>query len=93
MDKRGQVAVFVVIGVVLIIVLVLLFAFRDAFIGVVKGQIDTEKYLSNQLNDIQKNVIEECVVSETLDGVKLYLSNGGGFSEPLDHLIYHGKFP
>ena len=91
MQKRGQVAVFVVIGLVIVILLVLLFAFRDTLVRIGKGQINTGEYLNSQLKDIQKNVIQKCAEDETFNAVKLYLDNGGKFTEPLNYLIYHGK--
>ena len=91
MQKRGQVAVFVVIGIAVVILFVLLFYYKNTLIGAAKSKINTEQYLNDQLADIQKNVIEKCAISETNDAIKLFLDDGGEFSEPLNFLKYHEK--
>lgn len=88
MQKRGQVAIFVVIGIAVLIVFILLFTFRDAIVGITKKQIDTEQYLNDQLLTIQREVIDKCVVDETNNAVNLFLKNGGQFNEPSNYLKY-----
>jgi len=91
MQKRGQVAVFVVIGIAVVILFVLLFYYRNTLISAAKGTVDTEQYLNDQLINIQEEIIEKCVVSETNDAIKLFLDNGGQFVDPLNFLRYNEK--
>lgn len=88
MEKRGQVAVFVVVGLVIIIVMVLLFTFKDKLIESVREQpADQQMYLQGQLKDI-KDQIGDCADKETKEAAKLLMKNGGYFEKPFNYITY-----
>jgi len=91
MQKRGQVAVFVVIGIAVVIFFALIFMYKDVLINKAKSEINTPQYLNDKIKNIQEEVIEECVDLETKDAIDLLLKNTGKFEEPVNYLIYNGK--
>ncbi len=90
MNKRGQIAIFVVIGLVLIIALVFIFLFRDNLIDFNKKNTNPQKYLEGQASDINK-MINKCLKKEITDATKKLLENAGQFDEPVNYIAYKGR--
>ncbi|MBS3175563.1 hypothetical protein J4440_06805 [Candidatus Woesearchaeota archaeon] len=91
MQKRGQVALFVIVGILIIIAIALLFFFRGKIVDTGKQQIDTNQFLSSTIKNIERDVLSKCVTSSTEDIVKSILVNGGSIKENINSLTYRGK--
>ncbi len=89
MQKRGQVAIFIIVGIVLISALVLVFFFRDSLREGFKNIVNKEEYANSQFNEIQ-TMIEKCIDKETVKKVNL-LGEQGGYFNPLNYDNYYGK--
>lgn len=90
MHKRGQIAVFVVVGVVLIILIGLIFYFRDNLTKALREKpTNVQEYLTQQLSDIKKE-IGRCATKETSDASKLLMENGGNFDLSFDFIRHKG---
>src|SRR3989344_3188758 len=85
MHKRGQVAVFVVIGIVIVILVALLFVGRNQYgLG-----IDSTLFLNNKLEPIQEDV-ESCVDQSSDKVVRLFMHQGGDIN-PSRNVLYENK--
>ena len=85
MQKRGQVAVFVVVGIVIVILVALLFLGRNQYgIG-----LATPQFLNQKLIPIQKNA-ESCINTATKTVIQDFAYQGGDF-EPLKYVTYQNK--
>lgn len=88
MGKRGQVTVFIIIGIIVLVALFLVFFFRDKIADVAREQpANTQEYLTSQLEDI-KSEIGRCVNKETRESSKLLMENGGVFSRETGYMRY-----
>ncbi len=74
MQKRGQVTLFVILGLVLLLIAALYLYARDQY-GIT---VPTNQYLAAQLRPIQDN-IEECIQKEFEPGARLLAHQGGSF--------------
>ena len=79
MNKRGQVTVFVIVGIVIVITIALIFYFLGDNI---KRQTDTEVVLEESSLDPMIKLVEDCVGDEVLKGVELIGLQGGYFNPP-----------
>ncbi len=90
MQKRGQVAVFVVIGFVIVATVFLLFYFRDSLSKAIReSPTNTQEYLGIQLQDI-RDEISRCVGKETNNAAKLLVENAGNFERKSGYMRYVG---
>jgi len=79
---------FVVIGIILVVALVLVFFLRDQLTAAIRQTpTNNQEYLSGQLEDIQ-NEVGRCVNSETQNGIKLLIKNGGNFERNTSYINY-----
>lgn len=85
MQKRGQVTVFVIIGIVLIIIIALIFFARNN-LGV---GVNTQNFLHAKLDPIQDNIIE-CIDNNLPQAVETLGKQGGDFS-PASYRRYQSK--
>ena len=91
MLKRGQVSVFAIIGIVALVIILMLFFFRNEIAKTIRERpLDPQQYLNQQLNDIKKE-IEGCINTETVDAANLLMENGGVFERNTDIIIYNGR--
>ncbi len=88
MSKKGQVTVFVILGIVVIIVLALLFIGKDTLYDIGSKQINVEKKLETELNSIE-NQIEECITKDTGEFLQK-IAKQGGYVEPTKYISYYG---
>jgi len=89
MQKRGQVSVFVIIGIVAVAAIIFVFLLFRSVEEKAREVRGTGEYLGSQLGDI-KSEVEECVgdvANELLDG----LYDGGGNLNPERYANYYGK--
>ena len=85
MTKRGQVTVFIILGVIILILAALFLYLRES-----KGLfVPSGQYLQSQLTPIQTNV-EECVTTAVGPGIILLGKQGGSFS-PGNYRLYDGN--
>src|SRR3989344_908353 len=90
MQKRGQVSIFVIIGLVLIAVLVIFFFLRESLVDAIRQTpTNTQEYLGTQLEDI-KDEVGRCVVQETAKASRELMANGGNFERNIGVLSYDG---
>jgi hypothetical protein len=85
MQKRGQVSVFVIIGVVLIIIVSLLFFLRREA-GLF---ISPQTFLSEKSVSIQDD-LKDCLTQATSKNLDLFLKQGGDFN-PTSFKLYESK--
>ncbi|MBU0930084.1 MAG: hypothetical protein KJ623_03345 [Nanoarchaeota archaeon] len=83
MKKRGQVTTFMIVGLVLLIIVLLLFAVKRTGIGV-----KTSDYLQSNLDDI-KVQINKCVDQEAVQALNL-IGKQGGYLNPSNYRLYKG---
>lgn len=89
MQKRGQVSVFAIVGIVAVAAIIFIFLLLRGVEERAKSVTDTEQYLESQIEDI-KGEVEKCigdVSSEILDD----LYESGGHLEPVRYADYYGK--
>lgn len=85
MEKRGQVTIFVIVGVVVLILAALVLYLREEQ-GFLVAPAD---FLSSQLQPLQLN-IEECVTQAVAPGVTFLGKQGGSFS-PSNYRLYQDQ--
>lgn len=85
MQKRGQVAVFVVLGMVLVILAVLLFVGRQQY----GFGVSSVRFLDSKLQPIKTDA-ENCVSSSLSKNLDLFGKQGGDLN-PLRYVFYEGK--
>ena len=79
MNKRGQVTVFVIVGIVIVVTIALIFYFLGDNI---KRQTDTEVVLEEASLEPMIQLVESCVRDEVVKGVELVGLQGGYFDPP-----------
>ena len=78
MDKRGQVTIFIILGIVLLVVVILLFFARDLFISGKTSPEDDSRFLSSQIEPV-KAYVQDCANIVSLKGIRLIAIQGGYF--------------
>ncbi len=89
MQKRGQVSVFVIVGIVIILAMVLIFMLIRSAQEKAKETRNPRQYLQTQLEDIKK-IANKCITDETSEALK-DLYDGGGHLNPVRYSDYYGK--
>jgi len=81
MHKRGQVTVFIILGIVILVLFGLLMFLRG---DILQGDVDTVTGRSFTSADIEpvKDVVSECVEVSLLKGIE-HVSNRGGYFDPV----------
>lgn len=85
MKKKGQVTIFIIIGILLLLVVGLVFFAKDIFVREAQKYYNTPKYLELEMNSLGKE-IDECITKEAVD----YLDKVryGGYLESVRTLNY-----
>jgi len=83
MNKRGQVSVFVIVGIVLVIIVALLFILDDQNVINIMGN---DNSLSNKIENI-KGELQDCAEEGVKEGMDLFGKQGGMFN-PNDYRRY-----
>jgi hypothetical protein len=79
MKKRGQVALFLILGLVVVIIISLVYFFRaDIFKNTINTE-DNEKFVSSRLEPI-KTLVQGCVEKSALKGLILLGKQGGRYN-------------
>ena len=93
MEKRGQVTIYIMIGVFILLVVLLIFFLKGDVLGVKKflgfGKVkNTDLYLKDQMTQIS-NEVNRCVDLEAGKALKI-LGDQGGYFVPENYLFYYG---
>ena len=78
MDKRGQVAIFVVVAIVIVVAGILVYLFVPQVSDVIRGELNPNSFLAG------------CVEDEVKQGIEL-LSRQGGYANPEGYILYKGN--
>ncbi len=94
MKKRGQVGIFVIVGIVIVAVIFLTFFFRESLSKTIReSPADVQEYLNQQLGNI-KSEVGKCADRETKEAAKLLIENAGVFNREFGYIAYSGvKYP
>lgn len=84
MNKRGQVTIFIIVGLVALIAIVLILFLRNQM-GIF---IPAQSYLTGVSENIQEH-ISGCVDKYSKDGLKLMMDQGGKI-QPVNYKLYEG---
>lgn len=85
MNKRGQVTIFIIVGILLLLVVGFVFFAKDIFVKEAQKYYNTPKYLELEMNSLGKE-IDSCISKESVD----YLDKVryGGYLKPVRTLDY-----
>lgn len=83
MNKRGQVTVFIILGIIVLAIIGLLFYFRANIFGTELGEEEAERFVSARVEPV-KSVVRNCVAARLIEGVHL-VSWQGGFYDPANY--------
>jgi len=89
MQKRGQVSVFIIIGILIIAAIVFAFVLFRSFQEKAREITNPQEYLNQQLQDIKK-VVVKCIDDSSSDALKK-LSLQGGYFDPVKYTDYYGN--
>ncbi len=83
MNKRGQVTTFMIVGLVILIIIILLFAVRKTGVG-----MKSQDYLQSNLDDVKTN-INQCIDKQANEVLEL-IGKQGGYLNPSAYRLYKG---
>lgn len=89
MQKRGQVSVFIIIGIVALAAIIFVFVLFRSFQEKAREITNPQEYLKSQLNDIKK-VVTRCIGDESRNPLR-ELSRQGGHFNPIRYVNYYGN--
>ena len=89
MQKSGQVSLFIVIGLVIIIAMIFVFFLFRSFQEKAREITNPQEYLKSQVNDIKK-VISKCIDESSREALTKISLQGGHFN-PVKHVDYNGN--
>ena len=87
MNKRGQVTVFVIVGIVIVVSIFLVFYFLG---DVFKTQTETEVVFDESSLEPLQDYVEDCIEKHGDEALEL-IGKGGGNIEPGFYQIYYGE--
>ncbi len=85
MQKRGQVAIFFIVGIIIVILVGLIFVGRKEF-GV---GVPAVKFLQSKLDPVKAD-LDNCIKKSTDTTVKKFLQQGGDLN-PLKYVLYQNR--
>lgn len=89
MQKRGQVSVFIILGIVLIAAVIFISLLFTSFGDKARQVNNPQEYLRSQLGDIKK-VVDSCI-KENARATLTQLYDSGGHLNPVRYANYYGK--
>jgi hypothetical protein len=81
MEKRGQVTIFIVLGILVLIVIGLLFYFRGSIFKGKVGEEEAQSFVAARVEPV-KDVVRDCVRDKLMEGIRL-VSWQGGYFDPV----------
>jgi hypothetical protein len=92
MSKRGQVSMFLIIGLFILIIIILFFSFKDFVLSKISlggtSSLNIEKQLESKMNVVSTKIVE-CSKNEGLKVIE-NISYNGGYLKLLDYESYYG---
>ena len=82
MSKRGQVTVFIILGIIILALFGALLYFKGDLIGINIGDNTDDGFTSPDIEPV-KDVVGECAQIVLLDGIE-WVSNRGGYFSPVN---------
>ena len=89
MQKRGQVSVFIIIGVVAIFAVMFVFLLVRSFQDKAREITNPQEYLKSQLMDVKK-AVDRCITDESKKALNKLSWQGGHFN-PVRYVTYNGN--
>jgi len=86
MHKRGQVTVFIILGIVIIALVGILFFFRGEILGGIFNTETSGLFTSADIEPV-KDVVQGCVEITLMDAIE-HVSNQGGYNSPIVSNFY-----
>ena len=83
MQKRGQVTLFIIVGIVIILLVVLAVSFRSELSDFFSDLTGSETIVAEQLQPIQ-NYLDTCLEDVSLEAIELLAAQGGYIHIPKD---------
>ncbi len=80
MQKRGQVTIFIILGIIVLIVLGWLFFVRGDIFDRITTEERADVFVSSQIEPI-KELVSECTKEQLVDSI-IYVSRSGGYFDP-----------
>ena len=88
MSKRGQVTVFIILGIVVIAVIAFFLYLGGIFTKEEMTREEAERFVATQIEPI-KNIVRDCVKKDLVEGV-LFVSIQGGYFDPIYYETFGG---
>jgi len=89
MKKRGQVTLFIILGIVILTVIILVFFLRDMLVETVLGPSGTKRVVSNEADSIRDNIVS-CIDEKAKPALEILGRQGGNFN-PTKYRAYKGN--
>lgn len=89
MQKRGQVSVFIIVGIIAVAAIILVFFLLKGYQEKARSVTNPREYLKSQINDIRK-MVNNCVSDKTNDVLKKLFETGGHLN-PVRYANYYDK--
>ncbi|MBT3690922.1 hypothetical protein HOG16_01620 [Candidatus Woesearchaeota archaeon] len=80
MQKRGQVTIFIILGIVVLAVLAWLFFIKGDILGTITGDERADVFVASQVEPI-KGLVDDCTRKQLVDSI-IYVSRSGGYFDP-----------
>lgn len=90
MQKRGQVTIIVIVGVVILFAFAFVYLLKEGYIEKVVQTGDVSKRLELVFDSIKQEQIYPCVNEETKKAVRL-IGNNGGYLTSVDNIQFYGQ--
>jgi len=88
MLKRGQVTIFIILGIVIVAAVGLFLYLGDFFEGAEIDKEDSEAFVASQIEPTKK-VVRDCVKESLIDSI-LFVSIQGGYFDPVHYELVGG---
>ncbi|MEW6063454.1 MAG: hypothetical protein AB1571_03760 [Nanoarchaeota archaeon] len=89
MEKRGQVTLFIILGIVILTVIVLVFFLRDTIVEKALGPSGTKRIISNEADNIKDEIVK-CIDEKARPALEILGKQGGSFN-PQKYRLYNGN--
>lgn len=87
MNKRGQVTLFIILGIVLVVVILLVTVFKgDVIEGIYREESD-ENLVSGQVETV-RSFVEDCIAETGNEVIEIIGRQGGDLEPGLSHYVY-----
>lgn len=88
MEKKGQVTIFIILGIVIIVIIVMAYFGKDLLLNKEGEEGISERALQLQMSEVEKR-IDNCVDLKVGERIKV-LGEQGGYFDPVNYFYYYG---